>query len=394
MTRQPTSTHRVLAQVTRMADTHVEQVGEGEVAPVRLPATPPAMVVIERLILHSLNNATGKLLLVNEEAQLDERSAAYFVEHITSALRRADWRARFEHADGEIPLLCRRLLAGADDFVASSQLLAGRLFAQMSKRAQQITPGDFVVIVFHFAGAPDQRIALLKLDPDDQRLIREYSIVGERLTVRISVAQNLLPESKRLQKCALLRPVAGGSSEAGFEVTLLDTQAGPRSDGVAAFFYRAFLNATLAPSARRRTRLFLTCTETWLAQRAAAFTPAQTFAFYGARREALRADTVRLRDFARSALGQDDALQESLVAMLSAALFEGSDEPDAGAFAVDRTVADAITRTVTLELDGGLQIKVDAARFDELVQVDDVRTAENKTRLVIESLTLREVATG
>ncbi|HEY7091607.1 MAG TPA: nucleoid-associated protein [Ktedonobacterales bacterium] len=389
MARQPTSTHRALAQVTRMADVHVEKTAQpASLAPAQA-VTAADVVVIERLILHSLNNATGKILLVNEVAELDERSDAYFADQIAAALRRADWRARFAPDDDEIPQLCRRLLADANDFVVASQFLANKLFEQMSKRAQQITPGDFVVAVFRFVGAPERQIALLKLDPDDQRLIREYRIVGERLTVRISVAQNLLPESRRLQKCALLRPAAG---DADFEVTLLDTQAGPRSDGVAAFFYRGFLHATLAPSARRRTRLFLSCTETWLAQRAASFTPAQLLAFYRARRAALRGEVVSLSAFAEAALSGEDDLQRDLVAMLSSRLFEGDERADA--FEVDRAAAETITRMVTLELDGGLQIRVDAARFDELAHVDDVRTAEGKIRIVVESLTLREVASG
>jgi hypothetical protein len=392
MARQPASAHRLLAQVTRMADTHVGEAVQPESLPPAQRATVPDAVVIERLILHSLNNATGKILLVNEAAQLDERSDAYFADQITSALRRADWRARFEPEDGEIPQLCHRLLAGDDDFVVASQFLANKLFEQMSKRAQQITPGDFVVVIFHLGGAPERQIALLKLDPDDQRLVREYRIAGERLTVRISVAQNLLPESKRLQKCALLRPASGVEGDSDFEVTLLDTQAGPRSDGVAAFFYRGFLHATLAPSARRRTRLFLSCTETWLAQRAASFAPAQLLAFYRARREALRGDMVSLSAFAAAALDHDVALRESLIATLSSALFDSSGARDG--FAVDRAVADTVTRTVTLELDGGLQLRVDAARFDELAHVDSARTAEGKIRLVVESLTLREAPNG
>jgi hypothetical protein len=387
--RQPTSTHRALAQVTRMADVHVEKTAQPAALAPAQPVTAADAVIIERLILHSLNNATGKILLVNEIAELDERSDAYFADQIASALRRADWRARLAPDDDEIPQLCRRLLAAdANDFVIASQFLANKLFEQMSKRAQQITPGDFVVAVFRFAGAPERQIALLKLDPDDQRLIREYRIVGERLTVRISVAQNLLPESKRLQKCALLRP----ADDTDFEVTLLDTQAGPRSDGVAAFFYRGFLHATLAPSARRRTRLFLSCTETWLAQRAASFMPAQILAFYRARREALRGEEVSLSTFAEAALVGEKDLQRDLVAMLSSRLFESDERADA--FEVDRAAAGTITRVVTLELDGGLQIRVDAARFDELAHVDGARTAEGKIRVVVESLTLREAASG
>jgi len=390
MARQPTSTHRALAQVTRMADVHVEKTAEPASLVSAQSVTAADAVVIERLILHSLNNATGKILLVNEIAELDERSDAYFADQIVSALRRADWRARFAPDDDEIPQLCHRLLAAdANDFVVASQFLANKLFEQMSKRAQQITPGDFVVALFRFADVSERQIALLKLDPDDQRLIREYRIVGERLTVRISVAQNLLPESKRLQKCALLRPAA---DDTDFEMTLLDTQAGPRSDGVAAFFYRGFLHATLAPSARRRTRLFLSCTETWLAQRAASFTPAQILAFYRARREALRGEAVSLSAVAEAALAGEGDLQRDLIAMLSSRLFEIGERADT--FEVDRAAADAITRIVTLELDGGLQIRVDAARFDELAHVDGARTAEGKIRVVVESLTLREVASG
>ena len=47
---------------------------------------------------------------------------------------------------------------------------------------------------------------------------------------------------------------------------------------------------------------------------------------------------------------------------------------------------------MTLELDGGARLIVPAARFFELVHIDQSRTAENKYRLVIESSTLKEVS--
>ena len=47
---------------------------------------------------------------------------------------------------------------------------------------------------------------------------------------------------------------------------------------------------------------------------------------------------------------------------------------------------------VELELDGGARLIVPAERFADLVRVEPARTAENKYRLVIESLTLREVS--
>ena len=86
-----------------MADVHVDKTAPSESLTPAQPMTAADAVVIERLILHSLNNATGKILLVNEIAELDERSDAYFADQIASALRRADWRARFAPDDDEIP---------------------------------------------------------------------------------------------------------------------------------------------------------------------------------------------------------------------------------------------------------------------------------------------------
>jgi hypothetical protein len=336
--------------------------------------------------------------LVEEPATLDEQSATFFTAHITAAMARADWRAHFAEPAGEVATLCHQLLT-PEGFVAASQALAQRLYAQM--RPRKIAPGDFVAIVYTLTqedgaqhdGTPDARpqIALLKLDLDS-RLARTFSHAGGRLRVSIRAAGNLLPPADALQKCALLREETGGdASEAAdgeFAVMLLDTQAGPRSEGVAAFFYRGFLSVTLAPSARRRTRIFLSATETWLDAHRAALTPTALFAFYRARREALRGEIVTLAPFAQAALPTQPALRPHLLAALVAALFP-SPEPPAPSFAVDRAIADPVVRTVTLELDGGARLKIPAEQFEALVRVDP-RRVDARLRLVIETLTLKE----
>lgn len=357
---------------------------DGAAAPV--PGT--GTVRIDRLILHHLDNARGTLRLVDEPVALDERSAAFFAGHLDAAARRADWRARFADAEGEAAALCRRLAVGPEEFVAASQRLAERLYAQMRLRPNQITPGDFVVIAYQHGDRP--HLALLKLDPD-QRLVRRFSRVGEHTRVTIQAADNLLPEARMLQKCALLRDAAGD-----FEVTLLDTQAGPRSDGVAAFFYRGFLAVTLAPSARRRTRLFLTASDTWISRHGDALAPPQLLRFYRARRAALGGDVLDLIAFVADALPEDASRQGDLLAHLVAALFDRADGvhtdgPRAASFAVDRATADPVVRYVTLELDGGARLRVEAARFAALVRVAETRR-DGKIRLVIDTLTASEVS--
>ena len=198
---------------------------------------------IERLILHSLNNRTDDIKLVDEPAILGDEVESFFIAHIEAATVRADWRARFIEPAGAVALLCRDLLGTPEEYVIASQQLARRLFTQM--RPRTIAPGDFVALIYRRGEDSVRQIALFKLDPD-HRLVRTFESRGGRLRVSISAAENLLPDSARLQKCALLTCRAPNGT---FEVTLLDTQAGPRAEGVAAFFYRGFLATELAPSA-------------------------------------------------------------------------------------------------------------------------------------------------
>jgi len=397
--------------------------------PVGSPQTPaPAGasgdVRIERLILHHLDNREDTKELVDEVAQLDARSELFFVSHILAAARRAEWFARFDDPTCEVATLCRRLigphapskltpagapgsadpniihrtpldrLGGAEAnaainaaFVAASQGLAERLFAQMRKRPQKITPGDFVAIVYTADARPQRHVALLKLDPD-QRLIRTFEHADGHTRVTITTAGNLLPETVRLQKCALLTAHEGHTD---LLITLLDNQAGPRSEGVAAFFYRGFLMTTLTPSARRYTRLFIAGSDAWLMDNSAALTPGQILGFYRARRAALAGATIDLAAFADDALPGQPQRRADLLSTLVADLFDPRQPPDPLVFPVDRATADPLAQTVTLELDGGATLRVSADQFDSFVRIADRRSDDNTFRIELESLTLREV---
>ena len=348
----------------------------------------PGRVRVERLILHGLDNRGGQLRLVDEPALLSEEAHTFFALHVEAAAARADWRARFRAPECEVARHCRGLLGASDEFVEASRALARRLYQTM--RPMTIAPGDFVVLTYTQGDDPARRIALLKLDPD-QRLARTFTTVAGRRRVSISAAENLLPDTSRLQKCALLRPDVVDDP---FEVVLLDTQAGPRAEGIATFFYDGFLTVRLAPSPRRLTRDFLRCTDAWLGQRRDELTPAQITTFYAARRATLREETLDLPAFAAAALPHGATLQADLVTHARDALHTHQEAlPDQReGYIVDRGTASAVVNRVTLELDGGARLTVPAERFAELVRVDPRRTADNKYRIVIESLTLREVS--
>jgi hypothetical protein len=372
------------------------------------PATPPTTPIgqptsqsaataihIEHLILHHLDHRTGRCELVDDEAILDEDSERFFASHVLSARERADWRARFREDGGAVPDQLTALLGDSARFVTASRELAQRLYDFMKLRGGQIVPGDFVVIAYVSGDDGQRHVALLKMDPDQQRLTRSIGRVSGRARVTIAHAINLLPETKGLQKCALISASDAKEGARQFTVRLLDTQAGPRSDGVAAFFYRDFLAATLAASARRQTRLFLSETNAWLQGRASAFAPRELLRFYAVRRAALGGERVELRTFAGQALPGQAAAADELVARLTGALFEldGMDGQmsDHPFFPVDAAVAKAYLDKVTIELDGGARLTVSAARFESLVHVMDQRDAEGKAQLTLSSLIFREV---
>ena len=363
--------------------------GRGAAASAPL-TSPAAAVVIERLILHHLDHRAERCDLVGELAALDETGLRFFAGHLASAAERADWHARFRTDDDTVPGQLLALLGETDaQFVEASQALAQRLYGYMRSGSGNIVPGDFVVIAYRLGAETTRHVALLKMDPDQQRLTRAFTGHGAQRRVAISLAANLLPEAKSLQKCAL---ISRANADDSFSVRLLDTQAGPRSDGVAAFFYRDFLAASLTASSRRQTRLFLAETNAWLAQHGAEFEPRDLLTFYKARRDTLAGEVVPLREFSAAALPSHADLAEELTQRLIAAVL---DDPDLrGAhpfFPVDRAAAKSYLEKVTLELDGGMRLTVSASRFEELVKIAEERADGRTITLTLQSLALREV---
>ncbi|HEX8997536.1 MAG TPA: nucleoid-associated protein [Ktedonobacterales bacterium] len=383
----------LVAQEHRQLDTnqrdarHAEEKRATTAHSGRASAAPP--VHIERLILHHLDHRMGQCDLVDEVATLDESGARFFASHVASAAERADWHARFRDDDDAVPAQLAELLGDAGRFVSASRALAERLYTYMRDRSGAIAPGDFVAIAYRIGDEPARHVALLKMDPNQQRLTRSFSRQGARMRVAISVADNLLPEAKSLQKCAL---ISLDDTTRSFSVRLLDTQAGPRSDGVAAFFYRDFLAATLIASSRRQTRLFLAETNAWLNQYAAESSPRDLLGFFAARRRALAGEIVRLREFSADALPTRPELAEELVQRLIGSVLDDVDlKGEHPFFPVDHAAAKSYLDKVTLDLDGGMRLTVSAARFEELVRVAEERTGDGKITLTLESLMMREV---
>lgn len=375
-----------VTQLTLMADvmaqTALKRVGNAQ------QQLMPEPVCIKSLILHELNHREKRLGLVDEIAVLSTDDAKYFASHIEYARDRAEWDAAFLNSDGDIPALCHQLLNSTDDFISASQSLARHLYDQM--RTDSIVPGDFVVVLYLLGASPIRHIALLKLDPDKRKTRTFHESAGKR-RVNISEAKNILPETKALHKCALISPDSGYPDS--FTVRLLDTQARPSADPVAAFFYRGFLTTDLMLSSRRRTRDFIHNTDTWINWHSLELTPEELLQFYEARREHLSRDEINIPEFAGSALPNQATLSSELTIHLTNTVLPKAANESAhiAQFAVDHKLAKQLTQNVSIEIDGGGRLVIPADRFNDIVHVDTERTVENRTRIVIETQIFREV---
>ncbi|WIG58096.1 MAG: hypothetical protein OJF49_000841 [Ktedonobacterales bacterium] len=357
----------------------------GQSAPAATIPGATGAVQIERIIQHQLDNQTPQLVVSQEIATLSAEAHPLFVSYIAATASRADWCGTFAETDGEVAQACRALLDDDTSFVTASQGLAQRLFARM--KPKNIAAGDFAALVYREDGDAQRHVALLKLDPQT-RLARRFAPVDGRMRVVYERADNLLPEDRQLQKCAL---ITASATSGGFDVTLLDNQAGPRAEGVAAFFYKGFLGVALAPSPRRLTRGFLDLTDLWLDAHRDRLNPEELFKFYAARRAVLSAPQVVLAPFAALALPTQPALRASLVEQLAGSLSEGLDGR-VDRFDVDAAIAAPLLNYVTLELDGGARLRVRADRLTTLLDPKNIRKTGNTYELVLSSLTLKEVS--
>lgn len=360
-------------------------------------SSPPpgtAEIHIERLIEHEIDHKNRHIELADTPVTLGDHEK-FFAEHLATGDARAEWAACFDNPRGDIPRLCRELLGTTEQFIEASKALAQRLYDVM--RTRRIARGDFVAAVFTKGNDPTRHIAILKLDPDSRR-IRTFRKIGGQTRVDISIADNILPESRTLAKCALITlpndPPDAGAPSTEWDIRLLDTQAGTKANEVAAFFFRGFLNTELVPTARRRTREFVRSCDAWLHDRAADLTPADLIGFWDARRAVLATDAVDVGAFVAEALPTHPELHEELATRLERAitLLPRAQTETIGRFQVDPSVARPLVEEVVLELDAGARLVVPSAHFAELVQIERDFTAQGKYRIVIQSQTLKEVS--
>ncbi len=308
-------------------------------------------VNIEHAIMHYLDSANNKLILVDNEIDLTPSARGFLCRLIDTSLESAN--AYAVDATGASPTLlaCRDMLATCTAFVPRSRELAEALYNIMA-RNKNISSGDLLAIAAHDSNGPLLAIFKTELNHEYER---KYETRTDGTSQVILIPNdNVVPsERKPPQKCAFIRQTG-----TYFDVQLADNQIGMKEE-VAKFFYRDFLHCELLTTPAARTMNFCRTVERWRDENAVYLPHQGIVSFTKALHEQLQSSPLFFKTFAESALvgSQNSELSATSFAdTLASHVFPDVPSPRPESFEPDPVVANKLLRTIHLSLMGGIQI--------------------------------------
>jgi 37-kD nucleoid-associated bacterial protein len=337
----------------------------------------PQGITIKRLVVHILNNQKDPPTMVvsDEECGILPGVNSYFASHIQNSL--ADEKAKiakFTRRNGAVRGLCHQVFQDGDCFLANSRLLAEQLFAPM-RQTRAISPGDMVVCLYVAQNLNSNFIGIFKMDLSEA-FTHDVRKQDGKVRIQITPQENVLPSTKqRLQKCAFIRPASND-----YDMVILDNQIShlTESSGVANFFCRTFLECELWQTDREKTRLFRRLTTKWVDSHYDQLGAQQADVMTTGARQAIRSDSVNVREFARTLI-PDPHLRADYERYM-----EDNNLHDVE-FTPDQRYAEQVTQKKKYRGDGGIIVSGDADQFDELVHVDTTPDAQNRITVTIKT---------
>jgi hypothetical protein len=211
-------------------------------------------VVVQRAIVHIIDNANQQMTLSEAEIDLGGRDGAlrdYFSSQIQNALRDSQTgSARFSgDGDKSASKECFRILKDPGSLIDASQKLAGLLLAAMGGD-KRIAQGSLAACLYSSENYPKASLALIKLDPGRGLVQKVEKTASGKRVVNFHVRKDVMPTANEKLRKAALVPRRG--TDETFDLLLLDRQAA----GVANFFAQAFLNAEPARDAQSNATSF------------------------------------------------------------------------------------------------------------------------------------------
>lgn len=321
--------------------------------------------VIERVIVHVLDNTKSEPDLTDIEVILPPEYESFLRSHIATCLRNSIACVFDDRANNSVYLKSEAAVSNPDTyFVTGSQELTRDLFGRMSK--QTINGGTLWAVLFRKRNESATHLALLKMD-DKASLTwkQEQAEDGKRL-LRLEGNDHTLPQEEvRLDKAAFIFLPSIPDGELLFEYDLRVVDRKRRGHQIADFF-SDFLGCSTAFQAKRSTQKFINTIDKFVQDRGDALRAdnlAQDIQF--TKTMYLRNhDEIDIEEYTNAAFGDRvPILREQLAQALGVALHANRFhvDPEMKRKLNSRTVWKLIKGTSRLELRG------EAVAFDEMV---------------------------
>lgn len=341
---------------------------------------------IKKLIIHILDNskALTEPKLSNYECDMTDDIGAFFADHIQQSLAEDKARvAKFRVANGLVKVCCDDIFNRPARFIANSKKLAEALFVPMTQ-LRQISSGDFAICLYSADVESKEQtfIGMLKMD---FKSAYKHAIRGTENDPSIQLVRqkDLLPSpDQRVQKCVFIRP----SQPDQYDMVILDNQIKTihEAAGSANFFSKTFLDAELGLTDTDKTRLFKTLTSEWVEKNYVSLPAEQAHNVTQSASEAIRSDSVNVREFADVVIPDASLRQDYLSHLRQKRLVDTE-------FTPDREFAEKVTKRKKFKADGGLIVSGETGDFDRLVTVDFEKDAQNRFTVTIKTTRWTEI---
>jgi hypothetical protein len=215
----------------------------------------PKNILIEELVVHSLDSQNNTLLLSDYPIQLSNSPdiVEYFIRHIRDSLFDPITKAaRFRNIiPNQASGICNDILSGRSSLLEGSKILAELIFNIM-ERDRRISPADLAICLYIDPEVLDNRfLAILLMDRSpvfEHKITRDES---GNVKININQVTNVFTQ-ERLRKSAFIRTLEPRNPD--YDMLLLDRQSGGQNE-ISKYFAKNFLDAEEAYDASARTKL-------------------------------------------------------------------------------------------------------------------------------------------
>ena len=339
---------------------------------------PEKNLIVQRSIMHILDNKSGDKVLSDIEMNLNQNTKELLKKHITNSVNDEFVRlATFEGDINVVQMHCQAMLTKNNEFVKNSKEIANYLFDAMNDK--RISPAYLVLSKIVYDG--QSYISLLKLD-FNENLVSDVKVIDGKRRIDIVVQGMGLPnEKQKLHKCMFFKSY---KKDSNYDIILLDKQTRGEAE-VANFFAHNFLHCTLAITDRDNTRNFCAYANKFIEENFE-----EDLEKISEVKEkitsTLKSDVkINLVQFAEATFGDQEELQNNFINYMT----EKTIDID---FRIDKSWVEKNIKRKQIITDTGIEIKIDERTANNVNKfiIKYPYEDKNKADIVIKNVTYKE----